>query len=55
MWLWDIRRLLRSGDVERAAVESELLEVAACAECHDWATAELAELWRGRDDAARTA
>jgi hypothetical protein len=43
--LWDIRRMLRAGDVERARVESALLLADSEAACHDWVAEHLHELW----------
>lgn len=43
--LWDIRRLLSSGDHERARVESSLLTAEAQAQGNDWVTEELDHLW----------
>ena len=44
--LWDVRRLLRAGDVERARVESALLLADSEAACHDWVAEHLEQLWR---------
>lgn len=43
--LWDIARLLRSGDVEQARVESALLVADSEAAGIDWVTEQLQELW----------
>lgn len=43
--LWDVGRLLRTGDIERARVESALLLADAEAAGHDWVTDQLHELW----------
>ena len=43
--LWDIARLLRSGDVEQARVESALLVADSEAAGVDWVTEQLQELW----------
>lgn len=43
--LWDIARLLRSGDTERARVESALLLADSEAAGVDWVTEQLQGLW----------
>jgi hypothetical protein len=43
--LWDIRRMLISGDLERARVESSLLTAEAQEQGNDWVTEELDDLW----------
>lgn len=43
--LWDIRRMLTSGDLERARVESSLLTAEAQAQGNDWVIEELDDLW----------
>ncbi|MEZ5185581.1 MAG: hypothetical protein R2720_07530 [Candidatus Nanopelagicales bacterium] len=43
--LWDIQRLLRSGHVERARVESALLIADAESGGHDWVADQLLDLW----------
>jgi hypothetical protein len=47
--LWDVSRLLRSGDVERARVESALLLADAEAASHDWVAEQLQELWTAQE------
>lgn len=53
--LWDIMRLLRSGDVERARVESALLASDAELAGHDWVTEQLHHLWVTTYDVRRSA
>lgn len=43
--LWDVSRLLRTGDVERARVESALLLADSEAAADDWVAEQLQELW----------
>lgn len=43
--LWDIARLLRRGDLERARVESALLMADSEAAGVDWVTEQLQGLW----------
>lgn len=52
--LWDIARLLRSGDTERARVESALLLADSEAAGVDWVTEQLQGLWSAQQ-ARRTA
>ena len=47
--LWDIQRLLRKGDMERARVESALLLADSEAACHDWVGDQLRELWAAQE------
>jgi hypothetical protein len=53
--LWDVQRLLRSGQMERARVETALLMADAQAAGHDWVADELHRLWDGQEAARRTA
>lgn len=53
--LWDIHRMLRAGDVERARVESALLASEAELAGHDWVTEQLHDLWITTQDVRRTA
>lgn len=53
--LWDVQRLLRSGQVERARVETALLMSDAEAACNDWVTDELHRLWDAQDSGRRSA
>ncbi len=48
--LWDIRRMLRAGDVEHARVESALLLSDSQAACHDWVAESLHDLWEQQAD-----
>jgi hypothetical protein len=52
--LWDVHRLLRAGDVERARVESALLIADSEVAGHDWVGAQLHDLWETQP-ARRTA
>lgn len=47
--LWDISRLLRKGDIERARVESALLLADAEAACHDWVAEQLHDMWAAQE------
>lgn len=53
--LWDIHRMLRAGDTERARIESALLLADSEAACHDWVTETLREMWDHQKSARRTA
>ncbi len=53
--LWDVQRLLRSGQVERARVETALLLSDSEAACHDWVAEELQRLWDAQDASLRSA
>lgn len=53
--LWDVQRLLRKGDLERARVESALLLADAEAACHDWVGEELERIWTARGADRRSA
>ena len=53
--LWDIRRLLRAGDEERARVESALLLADSGEACHDWVAEMLHDLWEQRARTRRSA
>ncbi len=53
--LWDVSRLLRTGDVERARVESALLLADAEAAGHDWVADQLLDLWAAQQPSRRTA
>lgn len=46
--LWDVHRLLRSGDVERARVESALLIADSEAAGNDWIGEQLHDLWHAQ-------
>ncbi len=53
--LWDIRRLLRAGDLQRARVETALLLCDSEAACHDWVGEELHRLWDSQPAGRRSA
>lgn len=53
--LWDVARLLRTGDVERARVESALLLADAEAAGHDWVADQMLDLWAAQEQARRSA
>ncbi len=53
--LWDIRRMLRAGDLERARVESALLLADSEAQCHDWVAETLRDLWKQQERNRRSA
>lgn len=53
--LWDIARLLKSGDLERARVESALLLTDAQVAGHDWVGEELEQVWQSRQAARHSA
>lgn len=53
--LWDVQRLLRSGQVERARVETALLMSDSEAACHDWVADELHRLWDEQKAGRRSA
>lgn len=53
--LWDIQRLLRAGDAERARVESALLLSDSEAACHDWVADEVQRIWAGQEANSRSA
>lgn len=53
--LWDISRLLRTGDVERARVESALLLADAEAAGHDWVADQLLDQWAAQEQSRRSA
>lgn len=53
--LWDIRRMLRTGDLERARVESALLLADSEAACHDWVAETLHDLWKQQERNRRSA
>ena len=53
--LWDIQRLLKAGDVERARVESALLVADSEAAGHDWVGDELQQVWEATSSVRATA
>lgn len=53
--LWDVQRLLRSGDIERARVETALLLAESEAACHDWVADEVSAMWQAQDASLRSA
>jgi hypothetical protein len=53
--LWDVARLLRSGQLERARIETALLMSDSQAVCHDWVADELHVLWETQDASRRSA
>ena len=53
--LWDIQRLLKAGDVERARVESALLVADSDAAGHDWVGEELQRVWEATASVRATA
>jgi hypothetical protein len=53
--LWDVKRLLKSGQTERARVETALLTSDAQAAGHDWVADELQDLWETQKAGRRSA
>ncbi len=53
--LWDIQRLLRAGDAQRARVESVLLLCDSDAACHDWVADEVQRIWDAQEAKSRSA
>ncbi|MCB0897619.1 MAG: hypothetical protein H6526_08575 [Actinobacteria bacterium] len=53
--LWDVARLLRTGDVERARVESALLLADAESAGFDWVAEQLLDLWAAQEPSRRSA
>lgn len=53
--LWDVQRLLRAGQTERARVESALLAAEAELAGHDWVSEQLRALWVTAEQIQRSA
>lgn len=53
--LWDVQRLLKAGDQERARVESALLVADSEAAGHDWVGEELQRVWQTKTSVRATA